>query len=122
MIAYLLDKPVLELVNKHYWLVVKDIRVAIDDDIITVPANFITDLVSVPRLPLVYMLVGNIGNSAAVVHDYLYTGVKSRAFADEVYLALLKSSGVPAWQRWPMYAAVRALGGRHYTKYNTGEK
>lgn len=43
------------------------------EEVIEVPEGFVTDFASVPRLPLVYMFLGNLGNSAATLHDFLYT-------------------------------------------------
>lgn len=40
--------------------------------LIVVPAGFVTDFASVPRLPFSYWLFGGVGQAAAVVHDYLY--------------------------------------------------
>lgn len=40
---------------------------------IIVPEGFVTDFASVPRIPFIYMLLGNLGNSAACLHDFLYT-------------------------------------------------
>lgn len=40
---------------------------------IIVPEGFITDFASVPRIPFLYALLGNLGNSAACLHDFLYT-------------------------------------------------
>ena len=40
--------------------------------VIVVPAGFITDFASVPRLPFVYMFFGGVGDEAAVLHDWLY--------------------------------------------------
>lgn len=82
---------------------------------ITVPAGFQTDLASVPRLPVVYLLTGGTSNEAAVVHDYLYsTGIVSRKIADAVLSEASKVTGVPAWRRGLMWAAVRIFGGSHF--------
>lgn len=43
------------------------------EDTIEVTEGFITDFASVPRLPIVYTFLGNLGNSAATLHDFLYT-------------------------------------------------
>lgn len=52
---------------------------------IEVPADFITDFASVPRLPLVYLAAGGRGNKAAVIHDWLYTTQEvARSIADSV--------------------------------------
>ncbi len=40
---------------------------------IIVPEGFRTDFASVPRLPIIYTLLGNLGNAAACLHDFLYT-------------------------------------------------
>lgn len=68
---------------------------------VTIPAEFITDLASVPRLPLAYLLAGGKGNRAAVVHDFAYQfgywwagGVRltvTKTLADEVFLEALRA-------------------------------
>jgi hypothetical protein len=40
---------------------------------VTVPAGFITDFASTPRIPVIYELAGNVRHKAAVIHDNLYT-------------------------------------------------
>lgn len=82
---------------------------------ITVPSGFETDLASVPRLPVVYLLTGDTARAAAVVHDYLYSSrLVSRKVADAVLLEASEVSGVPAWRRWLMWAGVRVGGASHY--------
>ena len=82
----------------------------------SVPAGTITDFASVPRVPLAYLLAGDTARAAAVVHDYLYTGIVEREVADDVFLEAMAASGVPAWRRYPMYLAVRACGGSRYKR------
>lgn len=83
--------------------------------LITVPAGFQTDLASVPRLPLVYWLTGGTSDAAAVVHDYLYsTQLVPRGVADAVLREASAVTGVPAWRRGMMWAAVRLFGGRYW--------
>ncbi|MFC7515109.1 DUF1353 domain-containing protein [Herbaspirillum sp. GCM10030257] len=85
--------------------------------IFVVPAGFETDLASVPRLPLAYMLFGGVGDAAAVVHDYLYTTQKvSRKMADNVLAEAMKVSGVAGWRRGPMWFGVRMFGWLHWKK------
>lgn len=82
---------------------------------IDVPAGFRTDLASVPRLPLVYLLCGDCAREAAVVHDYLYTTHQvDRATADAVLREASAVTGVPWWRRTLMYWGVRAGGARHW--------
>jgi hypothetical protein len=87
----------------------------------TVPAGFQTDLASVPRLPVVYLLTGDTARSAAVVHDWLYSeGKVSRKMADDVLREASAVSGVPTWRRWLMWAGVRIGGASHYTPQRPG--
>jgi len=87
---------------------------------ITVPAGFVTDFGSVPRLPVVYLTAGGIGDEAATIHDYLYqTHLVKRRIADKIFLDALKVMGVRFTKRWTMYLAVR-LGG--IVAYKTGLK
>lgn len=78
---------------------------------ITVPAGFITDFASVPRLPVAYLLTANCGHEAAVVHDWLYTThAVDRRTADAVFEEALAAGGEPVWRVWLMWAGVR-IGG-----------
>jgi hypothetical protein len=89
---------------------------AILDRMIIVPAGFVTDFASVPRLPLAYLLFGNVAQEAAVVHDFLYsTGACPRKLADDVFAEASKACGVAAWRRLPMFLGVRLFGGRRYS-------
>lgn len=102
--------------------------------VVVVPAGFETDLASVPRLPLAYLLFGGVGDPAAVLHDYAYSGLApfSREQADALFreaLAALDAQSlagktgptkaVPsAWysvRRGAMWLGVRVAGWLHYT-------
>lgn len=90
--------------------------------IIRVPVDFKTDFASVPRLPLVYSLFGNTSHSAAVVHDYLYSGQMniSRKGADEIFIEAMKSRKQSKWRRKPMFWAVRLFSGFAYKEKEKG--
>lgn len=78
---------------------------------ITVPEGFVTDFASVPRVPVVYLVMADIGQPAAVIHDYLYRFRPcSRKIADAVLEEALKVLGVSWWRRKAMWLAVRAFG------------
>lgn len=78
---------------------------------ITVPAGYVTDFASVPRLPLAYLLTGNTAHRASVVHDWLYeTGATDRREADRIFRLAMRDSGVAGWRRALMWSAVRAAG------------
>lgn len=76
-----------------------------------VPAGFITDLASVPRLPFVYLLTGGMGHAAAVLHDWLYTTHEvPRDVADAIFREALVHCGVSKWQAYLMWLGVRVGG------------
>lgn len=82
---------------------------------IYVPAGFATDLASVPRLPLVYLLTGDSASEAAVIHDFLYfTHSVPRILADAIFREASAASRVPWWKRNLMWAGVRVFGGSHW--------
>jgi hypothetical protein len=81
----------------------------------TVPAGFQTDLASVPRLPLVFLLAGDSARKASVVHDFLYsTHAVTRTVADAVLKEASLLTGVPKWRAWLMWAGVRLGGASHW--------
>jgi hypothetical protein len=81
----------------------------------TVPTDFQTDLASVPRLPIVYLLTGGRASEAAVIHDWIYTHkMVPRRVADAVLREASAVSGVPRWARNLMWAGVRAFGWHHW--------
>lgn len=103
----------------------------------TVPRGFITDLDSVPRLPVVWLLLKGRSRAAAVLHDWLYSeGLVSRTDADRVFLDAMRATAAPlpdwlaalpaAWatgrlwsgwgwlQRRAIWAGVRLFGRRYF--------
>lgn len=89
--------------------------------LIIVPAGYVTDFASVPRLPFAYWLTGDTAHASAVVHDYLcsveYQRCKiSWGRAADVFREAMKHEKVPAWRRTMMYWAVRMAGGKRSCK------
>lgn len=91
---------------------------------IIVPKGFQCDFCSVPRLPLVWLMVGAIGEVAGTVHDYLYRrGAQllegnyrepTREEADNIFYNILGEEGVSWWKRKAMYYAVRVGAGKNW--------
>jgi hypothetical protein len=89
---------------------------------ITVPAGFVTNFASVPRLPIIYELAGDTSSAAATVHDYLYSShIVSRKVADAVLREASAVTAVPWWRRQIMWAGVRAFGWSHWGTAATDE-
>lgn len=84
---------------------------------IKLPAGFVTDFASIPRL--LHSLVPPTGKygKAAVIHDFLYRSqgiAVSRKEADQVFEEAMEALGVGWLTRQTMYRAVRVFGGRAY--------
>lgn len=83
---------------------------------ITVPAGFVTDFASVPKV--LWNLLPPTGpyGKAAVIHDYLYRsyGFSSKIVADAIFLEAMKALGVGRCKRNVMYLAVHLFGGHSY--------
>jgi hypothetical protein len=88
-------------------------RSAIAGRTFAVPRGFVTDLASVPRVPVAFLFAGDCAHAAAVVHDWLYTvhpDGMTRADCDAVFREAAAVCGEPAWRCWLMWLGVRAGG------------
>lgn len=76
--------------------------------LVIVPEGTRTDLASVPRWILTWLVAGGYGAKPAVIHDYLL-GVPgiTRKEADRVFREALYAIRLPAWRAEIMYAGVR---------------
>ena len=113
MKAKFLTDLVVEALSDDTWQVVSALRYQsqILNNIIEVPAGFVTDFASVPRVPIVFEQFGDRAHHESVVHDWLYyTASTSRKTADMVFLEAMKSRGKPWWICRGMYLGVRAGG------------
>ena len=82
---------------------------------IVVKAGFITDLGSVPRVPIVYELLGELAIEPYVIHDLLYsTGQTARKTADRILLEALLFCDVEQDKAEAIYWGVRAAGAHYY--------
>lgn len=80
---------------------------------LVIPAGFVTDLASVPRWPLVWLIAGAEANRPAVVHDFLYViQWPSKDVADRTFLEAMRVDNDPASdvKRRLMYRFVHWFG------------
>jgi len=87
---------------------------------ITIPAGYVCDMASVPRIPIVWEYCGACAQRAAVVHDFgceygfFYTDAgliaMKRFEVDAVFLEAMRDSGVGPIRRGIMYTAVYLFG------------
>lgn len=115
----------IELVNpsayegRGYWKLVKDMKYqsSMLGVSIVVPKGYETDLTTVPRLPWMFLLLGNIGSQASALHDYLYTSkMYSRSLSDKILREAALVSGVTWWQAALLYYGVRTVGWYSWNK------
>lgn len=79
--------------------------------LIVVPAGYVVDFASVPRLPFVFWLFGDTAHASAAVHDYCVAvlvpqGSMTWQQAAEIFGEAMEHEGVPLWRRWLMKNAV----------------
>jgi hypothetical protein len=84
---------------------------------VVVPAGFVTDLASIPRIFWSVLPTDGVYTFPAIVHDYLYwTQTHPREVADDVLRQGMDDMKVPAVDAWAIYKAVRLGGGGAWGK------
>jgi len=102
------------------WELTDAFHAVVDDVPITVPAGFVTDGASIPRI--LWRVCGHPMSTrrlpAAVLHDWLYYSITdfTRAEADQAYRDGLITLGFPRWKAAVEYYALRLFGGSHYAR------
>ena len=93
---------------------------------IIVPTFFYTDLASVPRVPLIYMIWGNRAHREAVLHDFLYRKDAkpqlSFSEANNIFKEAMISRGQPFYIYHPMWLGVTLGGKSSYHRMNVMDK
>jgi hypothetical protein len=120
-----LSNLVLEKLDNRLWRVHEPFSIRITDDayvnrVVIVPAGFVTNGVSSPRIfwSVCPPLAGPFGE-AAVVHDYMYScegGKYPRVYADEVLVAFGYQNGASFVECGMVYLAVRLFGSSRFKK------
>lgn len=118
-VTYYADPVIAPVGRGREWMLMSEFTVSIDSEsgdapaVFNIPAGFTTDLASVPRLPVAFLLFGAEARRAAILHDWLYQHHYPRALADDIFYAAMEGE-VSGWKRWIMWAAVRVGGGAYY--------
>ncbi len=85
---------------------------------ITVPVGFYTDFASVPRLGIIYAMLGDRAHEPAVVHDWLYyAAITTRKVADDVLFEAMTVMELSWWQKYPIWWGVRTGGWYAWNKH-----
>ena len=83
----------------------------------TVTVGFRTDFESVPRIPVVFDLLGDRASRASALHDALYSGMFPdipREIADQVLYEAMLVTQVPESDAKLIYEGVRQFGESHW--------
>ncbi|EAU9419174.1 DUF1353 domain-containing protein [Salmonella enterica] len=111
---------ILEMLEHYRWRVYEPFEFYLSDDnsdVISVPAGFITDLATIPRIFWTLLPPDGKYAKAAIIHDYLYANaLRTKMEADLIFLDGMTVLGVPRWKRTVMYLAVRWFGRGMYGK------
>lgn len=100
--------------SSRCFMLTKDFRYSSSYGLITVPAGFITDGASIPKM--FWSVLSPFGDyfAAAVVHDYLYSPrneTYTRKESDLIFKEAMFNIGVPWYRRELIFRAVRMFGG-----------
>ncbi len=106
---------------KKRWRVLRRIRADLNHPkhgavSIDIHRRFVTDIDTIPRIPLFYQVFKARAVASYVVHDWMYSRGIKRRVCDDIMLLLLEHEGVKKRYRYPIYAAVRLFGGAYYKR------
>lgn len=102
--------------DKKNWIHTKDcaVRISTMDDedswVLPIKAGTLTDKASVPKVPILFLLFGDKGEAAAVIHDQLYALGYPREYSDMVFYCALANE-VNDIDQFCMWLGVRLGGG-----------
>lgn len=106
---------IIEMLGHYNWRVYEPFEFYLSD-VISVPAGFVTDLASVPRVFWTLLPPDGKYAKAAIIHDYMYdNALRTKKEADLIFLDGMTVLGVPHWKRAIMYYAVRLFGRGNYS-------
>lgn len=98
--------------RSNKWALAEEWCVIVDGRRWKVPAGYVTDLSSIPRLAwTLFPPSYSPARRAAVLHDWFYSHgfrAATKAYADRVFRQMMIQEGAPRVVAWLFWAAVRA--------------
>ncbi|EJS4496084.1 DUF1353 domain-containing protein, partial [Salmonella enterica] len=111
---------ILEMLEHYRWRVFEPFEFYLSDDnsdVIEVPAGFVTDLATIPRIFWTILPPDGKYAKAAIIHDWMYdNALRTKKEADLIFLDGMTVLGVPRLKRKVMYWAVRWFGRGKYSQ------
>ena len=106
---------VVEQIDDKYWKLIEGFEYHVgeypSDEIVKVPAGFITDFASVPKIFHSILPPTGPYKAAAMVHDFCYqTAIYSKTKSDLIFLEGMKVLNVSMWIRQLMFYSVFLFG------------
>ncbi len=100
------------LLDARLWRLLEPVRYAGQVDRFEVPAGYVTDFASVPRIAVWLIPTYGRYTAPAILHDYLITdylpaGRVTSVDVDGLFRRAMREQGVPPVRRWLMWAGVR---------------
>lgn len=113
----------IDLIDANKWKLQKSFEYHVgcypnNKEIIIVPAGFITDFASIPRIFWSILPPTGRYGKAAIIHDWCYQyGFYNRQRSDEIFLEGMKVLKVKQWKYKIIYYSVRLFGGIVWKSY-----
>lgn len=106
------SRVLVEPIDARLWRLEEPLRYIGDVDEFIVPAGYLTDFASVPRIAVWLVPVFGLYTPAAILHDYLITNAQadgriSSRDTDGMFRRAMRELGVPPVRRWLMWTGVR---------------
>jgi Protein of unknown function (DUF1353) len=116
-------EPILKPIEGDLWELVEDYKIDLSISsllskkiTVVIPRGFITDLDSVPRVPVLYEIYKGRTRIAALIHDFLYRMGCEKSASDVTFLYCMGLEGVANHYRYPIYWAVKYFGFWRYRR------
>ena len=113
-------RVLVEPISAIYWRLEEEVRYIGETDEFIVPAGYVTDFATIPRIAVWLIPRWGAYTKAAILHDFILTncvpsGRVSAVDADGIFLRALRELKVPPYRRALMWTGVR--WGAAFSKY-----
>ena len=141
MAGVFIDTLNLNYIDGRWWEIASEFTYSLNSrEVVNVPAKFVTDFASIPRIFWNFFPPAGTYGKGAVIHDWLYQyqGISSsfggddslsyihhltsRYEADNIFMETMRATHVKWSTRWILYLGVRLGGWVVWKRYRREEK